>query len=213
MDRLTATERMGTQKQALREVMRQRRRSVMPAEASEAGVRAAALLEPQFAERDPRCALLYSPLPGELDTAPLDHELRQRGCAIAYPRVAEEGRLELHLARPEELVPGRFAIREPRCDSASVSPEELDLVIVPGLAFDRAGRRLGFGRGYYDRLLASVPRALRYGVGLGHQLVEAVPAEPHDERLDFVVTDQLYATDARDLRILGAVRRQTEVTP
>jgi 5-formyltetrahydrofolate cyclo-ligase len=95
----------------------------------------------------------------------------------------------------EELAPGAFGILEPaevwkhRSDRV-VPPERLDLVIVPGVAFDRRGGRLGYGAGYYDRLLAALsPRAVRVGVGYRCQLVESVPMADHDVRMDWVVTE------------------------
>jgi 5-formyltetrahydrofolate cyclo-ligase len=72
----------------------------------------------------------------------------------------------------------------------AVDPGEVDVVVTPGLAFDRAGRRLGYGGGHYDRFLDRVePRALRVGIGFSSQLAEEVPAGPRDRRVQLLVTD------------------------
>jgi 5-formyltetrahydrofolate cyclo-ligase len=187
-------------KRALREAMRARRAEVSAADAASGGARAAALLAAHLGSHNISISLLYSPLPGELDTAPIDRMLRARGGAVAYPRVGEGLALHAHLARPEELTAGRFAIREPSAAAPEVAAADLDLMIVPGLAFDRAGHRLGFGRGYYDALLQSAPRALRVGAGYDWQLCPRVPAEPHDQPLDLLLVGELVATGARPLK-------------
>ncbi|MSP62674.1 MAG: 5-formyltetrahydrofolate cyclo-ligase [Myxococcales bacterium] len=189
------------EKRALRAAMRQRRGSITPDQAMRAGVQAAGLLEEHLAGRlrAARLALLYSALPGELDTGAIELLLLRRGARVAWPRVGNGIDLHLHVASGDDLRPGRFAIREPDPSAPAVGAGEIDLVIVPGLAFDRTGHRLGFGRGYYDALLARAPQAIRYGACLPYQLVPNVPAEPHDQRMDFVVADELIATGARPL--------------
>lgn len=87
----------------------------------------------------------------------------------------------------DALVPGPFDVPEPR--GPEVVPGELDLVLVPGLAFDAAGRRLGYGQGYYDGFLPTVD-APAVGLAFGFQLVDAVPAGPDDARVDAVATER-----------------------
>lgn len=88
----------------------------------------------------------------------------------------EESRLEL----------GSFHIEEPTGNDM-VSPDEIELIVVPGVAYDRKGNRLGRGKGFYDRLL-SESRAAKIGVGYEFQLVDFIPAEPHDIAMDMVIT-------------------------
>ncbi len=90
-----------------------------------------------------------------------------------------------------DLQPGYQNIPEPNPDRCEeVDPARLDVVIVPGSVFDRRGGRLGYGAGYYDRFLANMaPQAIRIGVCFGVQLEDKIPLEPHDELLDFIVTE------------------------
>jgi 5-formyltetrahydrofolate cyclo-ligase len=104
----------------------------------------------------------------------------------AAPRV-EGGRLVLHLYDPARLVRHRFGMLEPAADLRVVDPTALDLVLVPGVAFDRRGGRLGFGGGYYDRFLPTTP-ALRVGVTHDCCLTDELPCGEHDQRMDWVVT-------------------------
>ncbi|MBV1857827.1 MAG: 5-formyltetrahydrofolate cyclo-ligase [Nannocystaceae bacterium] len=83
---------------------------------------------------------------------------------------------------------GRFGIREPQGLGAPTLPAQVEVVLVPGLAFDARGGRLGWGRGYYDRALAQAPGARRVGVCLQGGLVDFVPMEPHDLRMHTVVS-------------------------
>jgi 5-formyltetrahydrofolate cyclo-ligase len=133
---------------------------------------------------------LYAAIRAEVDLAALDRALRAAGAKVAYPRVDPPRDLTFHAVAAEELVPsGRFAIPEPLPDSPMVLPEALDLIVVPGLAFDRDGRRVGWGAGYYDALLPKAPQALRIGVCFSFQLVSRCPAGEGDERVHRVVTD------------------------
>lgn len=92
----------------------------------------------------------------------------------------------------DALAPGAFGIFEPDAERGAcrfTKLEELDLIIVPGLAFDRQGNRLGYGGGYYDRLLAEI-RAPKVALAFAAQIVDAIPTEKHDHGVDFIVTEQ-----------------------
>ena len=106
---------------------------------------------------------------------------------LAVPRVEGE---TMRFCRydPAAMRPGAFGIEEPGPEAETCDPAEIDLVLVPGVAFSPDGRRLGRGRGYYDRYLAQAGvRAVKIGVCFAHQLTEEVPAEPHDVRMDGVI--------------------------
>ena len=127
----------------------------------------------------------------------------QPGKRLALPRMVpgEAGRLTMHLADLTDLERHPFGPQQPTSTAPLIRPTELDLVLVPGLAFDRRGGRLGYGRGYYDRLLAQVPPTTpRIGVSFDALVVESVPVADHDARLTHLVTESglLPVTDSLD---------------
>lgn len=140
--------------------------------------------------QDVRAVLVYGASPEEADPAVLEATLRERGVRIAYPRVAGPQELELHwIGDRSELVPGSFGLLQPSAEATCALPEHIDAIIVPGVAFDEACGRVGYGRGYYDWLLggscATIPSI---GIAFDEQIVADVPCEDRDWRLTVVVT-------------------------
>ena len=137
-----------------------------------------------------RVILAYAALPSEIDPAPAIWRLRARGAAIAYPRIESPGVLGLHLVAHElELVAGPFGLAQPSAHAPRAPREAIDVVILPGVAFDERGRRLGYGGGYYDRMLPTLrPDCIRVGIAFNEQLLSEIPAEEHDAHVDIVVT-------------------------
>jgi 5-formyltetrahydrofolate cyclo-ligase len=133
---------------------------------------------------------LYAALPGEVDLDPL---VGLAGLPAALPRTTGPGTMRFHLvdAVPPPAPPGvRPALREPAADRPVAVPA---VVVVPGLAFDRAGGRLGHGGGFYDRWLAAHPGVLAVGVCRAAELVDAVPRAAHDVVVGWVVSeDRVY---------------------
>ncbi len=114
------------------------------------------------------------------------------GPTVCAPRVDwDAGTMHpVPIADPEsDTVVRRHGVREPRADLPAIDPGRLDLVLVPGLAFDAGGGRLGRGGGFYDRFLPAAVGAVRVGVCWSGQVVDAVPAEPHDVRVHMLVTE------------------------
>ena len=106
---------------------------------------------------------------------------------VVLPRV-EGDAMRFYACRPDALVFGAFGILEPQGERPCPAGE-IDLVVCPGVAFTADGRRLGRGRGYYDRYLGDPAfRGFRVGVCYAHQLVDDLPVEPHDVRMDRVIT-------------------------
>jgi 5-formyltetrahydrofolate cyclo-ligase len=103
------------------------------------------------------------------------------------PRIAKGQQLVLHPYNPTRLGRHRFGMLEPAADLPVIDPATPDVVLVPGVAFDRQGRRLGFGGGYYDRFLPTTP-ALRVGIAFDQCLAEELPCSEHDQRMDWVAT-------------------------
>lgn len=134
---------------------------------------------------------LYAAFDDELDTRPLAEGLRARGIAVAYPRIVPPARdLVFHVVPgADALEPGPFGIAQPPAHAAVVRLDQLAILIVPGLAFDDRGGRLGWGKGYYDATLAHDMRPLCVGYGHACQLVPDVPRAGHDVFMDLVITD------------------------
>jgi 5-formyltetrahydrofolate cyclo-ligase len=136
-----------------------------------------------------RTVAIFAPQPREPDVEML--WAGTGGNSFAYPRVTE-GRLDLFLVGSMyELLPGAFGVREPAPNLAhAVSPDEIDLILVPGVAFTADGARLGRGGGYYDRLLASLQGHIcKIGVCFDLQILAQLPIEPHDQHVDFLATE------------------------
>jgi 5-formyltetrahydrofolate cyclo-ligase len=140
-----------------------------------------------------RAVLLTLPFRSEWDTLPLVRAALAAGKTVAVPRVDKASRmLELHaIVDPQtDIVASDQGIPEPRLTCPPVSRAAVDFVLVPGVAFDVTGRRLGYGGGFYDRLLPLLsPRALRVAGAFEVQLVPCVPAAPHDLAVDAIVTE------------------------
>lgn len=133
---------------------------------------------------------LYAPKGTEVETDVLDASVRARGLGVVYPRIVDgDRRLAFHAATIAELAPSRFGLLEPSETAVQVDVARVAAFVIPGLAFDREGWRVGWGKGYYDATLAGAPSARRIGVAFECQLVEQVPHDVHDARLHFVVTE------------------------
>ena len=132
--------------------------------------------------------LLYYPLPDELDVRPLIQMAYQAGHRVLLPVVVGDD-LELRLYEGEEsLRAGAYNIMEPV--GPLFPPEDynqIQLAIVPGMAFDASGHRLGRGKGYYDRLLPQLPQAYKIGVCYPFQFLTDIPSEEHDVLMNEVV--------------------------
>lgn len=181
-------ESIESRKRACRMDARSARRAIAPDVRADASAAIAGMVERLPEVEAVRTALVYGAMPDEVDAAPLIAALSARGVRIALPRV-DGNELTLHWhAEGAPVVKGSFGLTEPVPDAPAAEPSEIDLVIVPGVAFDAACNRLGMGAGYYDRLLADMPRAVTIGVAFDEQVVDEVPCEPHDRPLDAVVT-------------------------
>jgi 5-formyltetrahydrofolate cyclo-ligase len=183
-------ERRRNQKAELRERIRSLREGLSPEDRSR---RSGAVAEALFGlpeVRDAATVALFSSFGSEIDTAPIIERAHAEGRRVLLPYL-DEGVMEVSEHRPgDDLVPSSYGPAEPsRRDP--VDPGEVDAAVIPGLAFDRRGRRLGYGAGFYDRWLRRLrPNASRIGIGFSFQIVDRVPAGGSDERVDVVVTDE-----------------------
>ena len=184
----------GADKVALRRAVLAQRDALPASEREALGRRVTACLLSQPAVLNARRALVYLSFGSEFDTAPAIAWLRGRGVTIVLPRVEREPRgLVLHeVADPQtDLAPGVWGIREPvsaRCPR--VERESVDLVLAPGVAFTPDGGRLGYGGGFYDRLLADWPgRPPILAAAFDMQVLDELPLAAHDVPVDAVVTE------------------------
>ena len=187
------------EKRALRRVMTSRREE-MSAEQRARCAQAAtdSLLDlPEVAAA--RVVAAFVSTRSEIDTSRAIEGLRRRGVAVVLPRVSAEllpPRLRFHRVEgPSELVFGIFGLLEPGPGCPEVAPHDIDVFMVPGLAFDARGGRVGYGGGYYDELMAYVrahpdgPSGFFLGFGYDFQLTESCPTGEWDVPIDCVVTD------------------------
>ncbi len=180
-------------KRQLRRKMLRRRRAVSSAEADRAARVAAESLIGSQPARTARRIALYAALPGELPSRPLFDAVVENTGAALLPRTVDSERIEFFsVVRWEQLRPGRYGVPEPPADAPATPLEAGDLVVVPGLAFDSKGYRLGHGKGYYDRAFASGTGESPVLVGFGYefQVVAEVPHGEMDRRMDVIVTER-----------------------
>jgi 5-formyltetrahydrofolate cyclo-ligase len=138
------------------------------------------------------CIALYAPAQNEADTADILAASFRTGKRVLYPAVCGDRMVFRQVEELASLERGTFGILEPCPTGIDHHADEADLIVVPGVAFDREGHRIGFGRGFYDRFLTH-PGRTAHLVGLCHdfQLIEGnIPAEGHDIRMEIIVTDR-----------------------
>ncbi len=143
--------------------------------------------------RDAQVLMLYLPIPQEVDTASLALHAWQEEKIVLAPKVDWSQRhmlaVRIH-SLDDGLTTGAFGLREPTVGNPWPI-EEIDLIVVPALAYDRSGGRLGRGGGFYDRFLAEPGmRAVTCGLGFDEQVVDELPAERHDYPVSILVTDK-----------------------
>ena len=177
-------------KRALRKQVRAELKRMAPEERAAASARARAALAAQPLWKGAQSVLFFAPLPEELDVWPLLAEALAAGKKVALPCFVAETRtyVACQIQNPEtDLEVGHFGIREPGRQCSRLSSNRLDLILVPGVAFDLQGRRLGRGKGYYDALLTAL-NGTACGVAFDQQIVTEIPVEPHDVRVNYLLT-------------------------
>ena len=143
--------------------------------------------------------LLFASLFDEPDITPLIDNALSSQRVVALPQFDSErgSYVAAILTARAAMEPGPFHVLEPASGCPSIPLNQLDLVLVPGVAFDLAGRRLGRGKGFYDRLLAEV-RGHKCGVAFDTQLTARLPEEPHDVRVDSILTPTRWLSACAD---------------
>jgi 5-formyltetrahydrofolate cyclo-ligase len=177
-------------KAALRKQIRDALEKISPAARTALSAQIRDRLKEQAIWKNAGAVLFFSPLPDELDLWPLLEDALAGGKIAALPRFnpAAKSYIACRVQNlRSEIVTGEFGIREPAARCAGIPLDRLDLILVPGVAFDLQGRRLGRGRGFYDHLLADV-RGVKCGITFDEQMVNDVPAGPSDVRMNFILT-------------------------
>lgn len=181
---------MNTQKQILRAELK-RLREELAARDPDAGETLAEKFPLKLLERYGPTVAVYLPIGSEIDPRPLMTRLTGAGANLALPCLQEDGSMIYrHYTRGDPLEKRSFGLLEPFHKVPEVRPT---LILTPLLAFDRTGNRLGYGKGHYDRAIARLResgRAFVCGLAFQGQEIDAVPAEPHDIPLDWVVTER-----------------------
>jgi len=186
-------------KAALRRRVRESLRTLTPEARAEVSRELCDLLALQPIWSRAASVLCFAPLTDEPDiTCVIDHALRANK-TVALPRFNSTAGYysAAQITARSQLVPGQFGALEPAAGCPAIPLNQLDLVLVPGVAFDFAGRRLGRGKGFYDRLLAEV-RGHKCGVAFDEQLVAELPEEPHDVRVDSILTPTRWLSACAD---------------
>jgi len=152
-------------------------------------IREKLLAVPEFARAS--VVMLFASMADEADTLGIIDAALAAGKTVVLPKVGKSGVMTVHCVRSvaADTAPGVYGILEP-AGGEGVDASRIDFCLVPARAFDRSGRRLGRGAGYYDRFMSDPGfKAFRCGIAFREQIIEQVPHEPHDLPVELIVTD------------------------
>ena len=175
-------------KQALRKDMASRKKEYSTTTLCSFSDKIMEHLEQTQVFHDASCLAIYHAIPGEVQTASFIEKWYTKK-KILLPVIDGDDLRLLPYSGNDSLKPGIFGILEPNPDSPTTAEEEIDLIVVPGVAFDRKRNRMGRGKGYYDRLLANL-QAPKVGICFGFQLLPSIPTEPFDKKMDSIITEE-----------------------
>lgn len=175
-------------KEEIRAKMRRERRSLCAEAQKEASRALYAQVSAHVPYQNARTVMAYMAVRGEISLDPVITDVLSSGRTLVLPRCESPGVMTARkIGSLDDLEPGAYGLPEPKQACEIVDPENIDLILVPGVAFDREGHRIGQGGGYYDRFLEK-SRAHRSGVCHGFALMQSVPFEAHDMWMDDVMT-------------------------
>ena len=142
--------------------------------------------------KEPRKVLCYASMADEVQIRPLMEKWLSLGVTVALPHITGKGQMEaVSFTDIDSLVEGEYGILTPDLEKGEIiPPDELDLIIVPGIAYDTRGERLGMGGGFYDAYLARATKAKRIALAFSCQLVAKIPMEAHDVLVHKIITEQ-----------------------
>ena len=185
-------DRLHAEKKQMREAILAVRDAMPPASRSAASLAIIEKVCELSAYQDARTVLAYSGFGSEIDTGTLIERIIADGKIAVLPRVDRATQaLILHSVKSlGELVASKWGIREPPAEAPAISASGIEFILMPGVAFDRSGNRLGYGRGYYDKWLLNIDPALaRVAGAFSCQIVAKVPVGQHDQKIDTIITE------------------------
>lgn len=175
-------------KQEIRKIMIKLRKSLQKDTKKRKNERIARTFIDLILKKTFKTVLLYAPFGSEVDTWRIFYFCHENSIRTAFPKVKGDD-LEIYLIEdPSQLVSGYRGILEPT-GGQKATVEEIDVIAVPGIAFDKNCYRIGYGGGFYDRLLLK-KKGLAIGLAYEEQIIDKIPIEPFDKRLDLIITDE-----------------------
>lgn len=178
-------------KRAVRAEVRSRRRAMTYSERTRKSLAIEKTLAGTDEYKNAATILAYASISDEVQTLGLIERAVADGKTVVLPRVTATEALMLHqVGGTAELTRSRYGILEPRARAPRVPASDIDLAIVPGVAFDESCHRLGLGKGCYDKLLPTLKRIVTMGLAFEAQLVDEVPRESHDRPVDMIITEK-----------------------
>lgn len=179
-------------KKALRASIKQKRRALSIEYRQQASRKMQAELTRLPCYQAAEYIMLYMAMQDEVQLDELIAMVLKDGKKAAIPLVTGAGLMEaVELSDMADLVPDKYGIKTVSEEKRRlIAPDKIDLIIVPGVAFDKAGHRLGMGGGFYDRFMLRASRAVRAALAYDCQLLAAVPAEVHDLIVDYIITEK-----------------------
>lgn len=192
---------MSVDKKALRKDMISKRKSLSKSEVDEKSVAILEQLKSLNLADDKNNIMLYMDFRNEVATQPFIDYLGNMGKKIYIPRVNKDtNELDIYLiSSKDDLILSDFGILEPNPDNDTCDPKIIDLILSPGVAFTEECYRLGYGGGFYDKFLTRTrPDVITAALAFDLQMVEELPLEPHDQQLDYVITEsKIYCSNCR----------------
>ncbi len=177
-------------KSSIRTALLRRREQLDCHEVERLGAVAQARLLELPAFQDAETLALYSPIRNEVATGRVLAAALAVGKRVCYPCVLEDRLHFFQVVSDAELRVGCFGVCEPDRRAPEIDPSQIEFLLVPGVAFDRRGFRLGYGRGYFDRMLCNgCFGGISVGFGYDFQVLDRLPEEAHDQRVSLLVTD------------------------
>ena len=177
-------------KNSIRQYMLTKRRALSPAEVESRSLQ----VQKSFLQSDEYCCteslVLYAPIRNEVDTAELRRHAISMGKRVFYPVVDGDVLIFRQFRSSDDLSKGTFGIDEPVKTCPICAPEDIDIIVIPGVAFDLKGSRIGYGKGYYDKTLHLLEGTGKLiGFSYDFQLLNEIIGEPHDVAIDVIFTE------------------------